>query len=284
MSILNTHLYKGTSIILSSASLMEQRFWSLFKKEKVTTFGGVPYTFEILKKLHFEKMEFSSLSYITQAGGKLTKELASEFIAICKSKQIRFIVMYGQTEASPRMSYLPWEFAEEKADSIGIAIPGGRFMLEDNDGSIIETPETIGELVYQGENVTLGYAENRFDLNQGDDNHGILHTGDMAKFDKDEFYYIVGRKKRFLKVFGNRINLDEFEALLKKEGIVCACAGEDDRLLIFITSKNELEKTVSFIIKHTGINRNGFKVIVIKEMPRNESGKILYSELNAKWI
>jgi acyl-CoA synthetase (AMP-forming)/AMP-acid ligase II len=284
LSILNPHLYKGAVVILTDASLMEKRFWTLLKNEKATTFGGVPYTYEILKKLRFERTELPDLRYITQAGGKLSKELAAEFLLVCKEKNIKLIIMYGQTEATARMSYLPWDFVDKKISSIGVAIPGGSFWLEDENGDIIESPETTGELVYQGENVTMGYAENRFDLERGDDNRGILHTGDMAKRDAEEFYYITGRKKRFLKLFGNRINLDEVEALLKKEGIECACAGEDDRLWIFVVSENEIEKTASFIVKHTGINRNGFKVIAIKEIPRNESGKILYSKLAEKWI
>jgi acyl-coenzyme A synthetase/AMP-(fatty) acid ligase len=284
LSILNTHLYKGAIVILTDASLMEKRFWMLLKNEKATTFGGVPYTYEILKKLRFEKTELPDLRYITQAGGKLAKELAVEFLLICKKKNIRLIIMYGQTEATARMSYLPWDFGDAKTGSIGVAIPRGRFWLEDENGNIIENPETTGELIYQGENVAMGYAENSFDLERDDDNCGILHTGDMAKRDIDGFYYITGRRKRFLKLFGNRINLDEVEDLLTKEGIECACAGEDDRLRIFVVSENEIEKTASFIVQHTGINRNGFKVIAINEIPRNESGKILYSKLNEKWI
>jgi acyl-coenzyme A synthetase/AMP-(fatty) acid ligase len=284
LSIINTHLYKGAVLILTDASLMEKRFWTLLKNEKAATFGGVPYTYEILKKLRFERTELPDLRYITQAGGKLSKELVAEFIAICKKKNIKLIIMYGQTEATARMSYLPWDSADVKAGSIGIPIPGGSFWIEDENSNIIKSPEITGELVYQGENVTLGYAENRFDLERGDDNHGVLHTGDMAKRDADGFYYIAGRKKRFLKLFGNRINLDEMENLLKKEGIECACVGEDDRMRIFVVSENEIDKTTAFIMKHTGINRNGFRVIAIKEIPRNESGKVLYSRLNEKWI
>jgi acyl-coenzyme A synthetase/AMP-(fatty) acid ligase len=284
LSIINTHLYKGAAVILTDASLMEKRFWTLLKSEKAVTFGGVPYTYEILKKLRFEMMELPDLRYITQAGGNLSKESAAEFFTICKKKNIKLIVMYGQTEATARMSYLPWDFVDTKTGSIGIAIPGGLFWLEDENGNSIKSPGTTGELVYQGENVTMGYTENRFDLARGDDNHGILHTGDMAKRDIDGFYYITGRKKRFLKLFGNRINLDEVEGILKKEGIECACAGEDDQLRIFVTSESETEKTIAFIVKHTGINRNGFKVIVLKEIPRNEAGKVLYSKLNEKWI
>jgi acyl-coenzyme A synthetase/AMP-(fatty) acid ligase len=279
LSILQTHLYKGAAVIVTNASLMEQRFWALFKEQRATTFGGVPYTYEILKKLHFDRLELPSVRYITQAGGKLPKELAVEFITLCAEKHIKFIIMYGQTEATARMSYLPWETALLKAGSIGIAIPGGRFWLEDNDGKIIEAADIPGELLYQGGNVTLGYAETRFDLDRGDDNGGILHTGDMAKRDTEGFYYVVGRKKRFLKLFGNRINLDEVEGILNKEGIGCACSGEDDNLRIYVTSQEDIEKATQCITAHTGINRGGFKVVFISEIPRNESGKVLYSAL-----
>jgi len=134
-------------------------------------------------------------------------------------------------------------------------------------------------LVYQGENVTLGYAESRLDLGRGDDNQGILRTGDMAKQDADGFYYIVGRKKRFLKIFGYRINLDELEGLLKKEGLDCACAGVDDLLKIYVTNEQDSGKASAYIAEHTAINRNGFMVLVIDAIPRNESGKVLYSAL-----
>jgi acyl-coenzyme A synthetase/AMP-(fatty) acid ligase len=177
------------------------------------------------------------------------------------------------------MSYLPWKCAKSKLGSIGIAIPGGTFWLEDSDGKEIESPEIVGELIYQGENVALGYAEDRFDLECGDDNKGILHTGDMARRDADGFYYIVGRKKRFLKIFGNRVNLDEVESLLRKEKIDCACSGEDDQLRIFVTDGGAIEKAMKFLADHTGINRNAVKFVLINEISRAESGKILYSAL-----
>jgi acyl-coenzyme A synthetase/AMP-(fatty) acid ligase len=280
LSLVTTHLYKGSTVVLSKASLMEQSFWRLLKKERVTTFGGVPYTYETLKRLHFEKMDLPDLRYLTQAGGKLSKELASEFIAICKVKNIQFIIMYGQTEATARMSYLPWDCAMSKAGSIGVAIPGGQFRLEDDYGRVIKQSEDeAGELIYEGDNVTLGYAEDRFDLAHGDDNRGILHTGDIARRDCDGFYYIVGRKKRFLKLFGNRINLDEIENILHLKGIECACSGKDDQLRIYVNNEENKEKVITFITGHIQINRVGFKVMIINEIPRNDSGKILYSAL-----
>jgi len=280
LSILNTHLAAGASEILTDTTLMDKLFWELLKKNNATTFGGVPYIYEMLKKLRFERMELPSLRYLTQAGGKLSAELSAEFSALCAKRGMKFIVMYGQTEATARMSWLPFEHAQDKAGSIGIAIPGGRFTLEDIDGSEIAAPEVAGELIYYGDNVTLGYAQSRFDLIKSDENDGILRTGDIAKRDSDGFYYIVGRKKRFLKIFGNRVNLDEVEGLLKKEGIDCACAGTDDCLKIFVTDPDMLGKVTEFIDHHTAISHSGFRVMVIDKIPRSESGKILYAELN----
>lgn len=282
LSILQTHLAQGAAVILTEATMMDKQFWILLREQKATTFGGVPYIYEMLKKLRFGRMELPSLRYITQAGGKLSKELSEEFSEICTQKGIQLIVMYGQTEATARMSYLPWEYAISKAGSIGIAIPGGIFRLVDADGSFIEQPEITGELVYRGKNVTLGYAQDRFDLNKPDENHGILYTGDMAKRDEDGFYYIVGRKKRFLKLFGNRVNLDEVEGLLKKQGFECACTGVDDRMDIYVTDAGQTEQVSTFIKEHTSVNRGGFKVHYIKEIPRNESGKVLYSALGTR--
>ena len=282
LSILQSHLSVGAAVILTDKTLMDKEFWALLKEQKATTFGGVPYIYEMLKKLRFDRMNLPSLRYLTQAGGKLPKELAEEFIQTCKRKNMKFIVMYGQTEATARMAYLPWEHAESHAASIGIAIPGGEFWLADPEGAPILEPETTGELVYRGPNVTLGYAENRFDLCKPDENHGELRTGDMAKRDAKGFYYIVGRKKRFLTLFGSRVNLDEVEGLLNRAGIPCACAGVDDRLDVYITDGSLLGQAERFIKEHTAINPNGFQLHVIEEIPRNDSGKVLYSALGAR--
>lgn len=282
LSIINSHLLKGACIIMNEYSVVQREFWSTFKNLEPTTFGGVPYIYEQLKALRFGKMELPSLRYITQAGGRLSREMAEEFNEICEKKGIKLIIMYGQTEATARMSYLPWENAKEKAGSMGIAIPGGKFSLIDSEGNEIADSNVVGELVYQGENVTLGYAEGYQDLIKGDENHGILHTGDMAERDEDGFYYIVGRKKRFLKMYGNRVNLDEVEGMLKRQGYSCVCAGEDDRLKIYTTEKNESvwQKMREFLGHTLGFTVKSFEVIYIDEIPRNEAGKVLYSALN----
>lgn len=279
LSIINSHLLKGCAIILTNKTLMDKAFWELLKTKKATTFGGVPYTYEMLKKLRFSRMELPSLKILTQAGGKLRPDLVREFAAICEQKGIRFIVMYGQTEATARMSYLPSEYAISKSGSMGIAIPGGAFWLEDDKGNVIADSDTVGELIYKGDNVSMGYAASCEDLNKGDENGGVLKTGDMAKRDADGFYYIVGRKKRFLKLFGNRVNLDDVEQLIKEIGHNCVCSGDDDHLRIYTCDKENHATIKSFVAERTGIHPSAFDVIYIESIPRNEVGKILYSAL-----
>ena len=279
LSIINSHLLKGASIILTDAALMEKRFWKAIKDCDATTFGGVPYTYEMLEKLRFERINLPSLKYITQAGGKLDQRLVEKFVDICADKDINFYMMYGQTEATSRMSYLSWEHARTKTGSIGRAIPGGDFWIEDDNGNIIEESDRPGELAYRGDNVTLGYAESCFDLCKGDENKGVLLTGDIVKRDEDDFYYIVGRKKRFLKMFGNRVSLDEIEQLVKSFGFDCVCTGTDDNLKIYITQPDNENSVLSYIAKCTGINQNKIILETIDKIPRNDSGKVLYTAL-----
>jgi acyl-coenzyme A synthetase/AMP-(fatty) acid ligase len=283
LSIINSHLWVGASIILTQKTLMQKEFWQQFKDYGATSFGGVPYIYEMLEKLRFFRMNLPTLRTMTQAGGKLSPELHKKFAEYARVNNKKFIVMYGQTEATARMSYLPAEKSLEKYGSMGIAIPGGEFSLIDVKENEIKEPEVVGELVYKGANVTLGYAENGADLIKGDERGGVLITGDMAKRDADGFYYIVGRKKRFLKIFGSRVNLDETERLINGafEGLDCACSGVDDKMTVFITDAEASDKVMKFLTEKTGINRVAFKIIVISKIPRNEAGKILYSELNS---
>lgn len=281
ISIINTHLAVGASIILTEKTLMQKEFWQQMKDFKATSFGGVPYTYEMLNRLRFERMQLPALRYVTQAGGKLSPLLHEKFAKWAIETKKKFIVMYGQTEATARMSYLPAEMALEKYGSMGIAIPGGRLCLVDSDGKEISEPETIGELVYYGDNVTLGYAECGEDLAKGDERHGRLETGDMAKFDKDGYFFIVGRKKRFLKIFGNRVNLDETEQLLKAEFNACdfACSGVDDKMYVFVTDKSVKNDVLNFLVNKLKFNAIAFKIVFVESIPRNESGKVLYKDL-----
>ncbi len=279
LSIINSHLIKGSTILITNASIMEKRFWSFMKSEKATSLSGVPYTFFLLKKLKFFNMDLPYLKTITQAGGRLSDGLILDFSKFCIKSGKQFIVMYGQTEASPRMSYLPHVDSITKLGSIGIPIPGGKFSLIDEEKKNISKPNIEGELVYEGKNVSMGYAKSGPDLSKDDENNGILYTGDIARKDIDGYYFITGRKKRFIKLFGNRINLDETETLVKKIVLECACYGEDDKMIICIEEENKTKDVKDYISKQLGINSLAFKVKYIQEIPKNSSGKILYKNL-----
>ena len=282
LSIINSHLLTGATILLTSKTLMEKGFWKFFKEQNASSFGGVPYTYEMLKKLRFFRMNFPSLKTITQAGGKLPVELTREFAEYSQTTNVRFFVMYGQTEATARMSYLPYKYALAKCGSIGVVIPGGEFGLIDDKGNTITEPEGIGELVYKGDNVMLGYAECGEDLKKGDERGGVLATGDLARCDADGFYYIMGRKNRLIKLYGNRVNLDECEHMLKTMIPDCACAGSDDNMLIFITEYGKKEQVRRFIAGKTGINPGVFHIKCVTEIPKNEAGKTIYAALNGE--
>jgi len=285
LSIINSHLSVGATILLTDKSIMQREFWNFFTEQGATSFGGVPYTYEMLDKLMFFRRKLPSLRTMTQAGGKILTSLHQKFAEYAQREKKNFVVMYGQCEATARMSYLPPERALDKVGSMGVAIPGGKFTLIDAEGKEILEPETVGELVYKGANVTLGYAECADDLAKGDERSGRLVTGDMAKRDAEGFYYIVGRKKRFLKIFGNRVNLDETERLIKGEfpNIDCACGGVDDKMKIYVAGSNgsDILSTIrNFVAEKTHLNFAAFEVMPVSAIPKNASGKILYSELS----
>ncbi len=280
LSIINTHLIKGACLLLTSKTIIEKRFWDFFKNQNASSLSGVPYTYQILKKLNFSEMTLPSLKTLTQAGGKLN-ELENKYFseyALKTGKQ--FYVMYGQTEATARMSYLPPEYAIKKMGSIGLPLPGAVFSLVGDIGNEIKEANCVGEIVYKGKNVSMGYSKSGNDLIKGNENNGVLYTGDLAKRDEDNFYYIVGRKNRYIKLLGNRVSLDEIETLIKKIISDCACTGKEDRVLIFITDETRLNEIKKYISDKTSIHASVFFVKYCSEIPRTSFGKINYAQLN----
>lgn len=279
LSVINSHLIKGATILLTDYAVIQKEFWNFAKEQHATSIAGVPYTYEMLRRLRIFRMDLPDLKTMTQAGGKLNAKIAEEYIRNAEETGRKFFVMYGQTEATARMSYLPQEHALEKYAGIGIAIPGGSFSLIDANGNEITEPDVDGELVYKGTNVSMGYAECIADLGKGDENHGELHTGDVARRDADGYYYITGRMKRFVKVWGNRCNLDATEQLVKSITTNCACAGVDDKITIFVTEEGLDASIKSLLSEKMGLNTRAFAVKVIAEIPKNASGKVQYAEL-----
>lgn len=283
LSILHSHFLVGASIAVTNKTFFDRDFWQFLKVVNATSFGGVPYHYEMLKKLRFAKMDLPSLQTLTQAGGRMAPELTKEFATYCANRGMRFFTMYGQSEATARMAYVPSEMAISKAGSIGIPIPEGWFWIEDVQGEVVDTTGMPGELVYQGPNVCLGYAQTYQDLSLGDENQGVLRTGDLAIKDADGYYYVVGRLKRFLKVFGNRINLQDVENFLQAAGVNAACAGKDDQLEIFVVDSDvdearEIKKRVAEFLQ---VGLTGIGIYGVQAIPRNESGKVRYAELNS---
>lgn len=279
MSVINSHLIKGATLLLTDKAVIQREFINFLKEGKATSVAGVPYTYEMLRRLRFLKMDLPELKTMIQAGGKLNANIVKEYVEAAQASGKEFVVMYGQTEAAPRMSYLPFDKALEKYASIGIPIPGGKLSVRDVNDQEITTPDTDGELIYEGPNVCMGYAECIEDLVKGDENKGVLHTGDVARFDNDGYFYITGRMKRFVKVWGNRCNLDATEQLVKAITTSCACVGVDDKITVFVTEDGLDEKIKSYLVEKTGLNTRAFAVKVVEAIPTLPSGKLDYQTM-----
>jgi acyl-coenzyme A synthetase/AMP-(fatty) acid ligase len=257
--------------------------------KEATSLSGVPYTYEMLNSIGFSNMKLPSLRYITQAGGGLDAKNLIDYAKLSREKHFDFYVMYGATEATARMSYLSPEFNITKSGSIGKPIPSGSIRLE-SENKIITTPYKEGEIVYEGLNVMMGYANCREDLLKKDELHGVLRTGDIGYFDEAGFYYITGRKSRFLKVLGNRIGLHEVERHLACIGCRCFCGGEDDKLFISV-QLDEVEnfhdaahKIKKEVITRFKIPVDLVHVLQLIDIPRSSCGKIKYKEIYKQYI
>ena len=274
LSVIASHLLAGATLLLSGRSLLDKAFWATLKE--ATSFTGVPYSFEIMAKLRFMRMDLPNLRIITQGGGKLSSELFHALAQYAHDKGKKFIATYGQSECTARMAYLPAELALEKTCSIGRAEPGGQLSIVDDNGNETFEGEAVGEMVYRGENVTLGYAQTIDDLAIGDENHGVMHTGDLARRDADGCYYIIGRLKRFLKSFGLRIGLDEVESVVKEEYHTdCYCKGDDEKLTILVTEPALAESLPLFVEEKTHLFHKNIEVKVVEAILRNEAGKVI---------
>ena len=283
LSLINTHIFSKGTIILNERSVMENKFWSLINKYKVTNFGGVPYTFQILDKINFYKKNLNSIKFLTQAGGKLDAEIIKKILTKFCKRSKKFIVMYGATEATARMSYLPHRYTKEKFGSVGVPIPGGKFWLEDLDGKKIEKSFTKGELIYSGKNVCMGYSTKLADLSKGDENHGIYRTGDLAHRDNDNFFYIDGRIGRNIKIFGNRVNLSDLENNIYKLGIQSICKLTKENIItIFTRKKKEIKIIENNIRDLSNLHPSIFRIKIIKKFPMNKNFKISYNDKRLK--
>ena len=284
LSMVFSHFYVGATVLITNQSMTDRGFWQFIKNEKATSFTGVPYSYEILNLMRFFRMDLPDLTLLTQGGGRMPKELNLKFAEYCRDNGKKWIATYGQSECTARMAWLPPKWAIEKVGSIGIAVPNAELSLIDMEGHPITTPNTEGEMCYRGKNVTMGYARSREDLLLGDERHGFIHTGDLAYFDEDGCYYIVGRMGRFLKLFGMRVGLDECERIIKGKypNLECACVGTDEKMLVYLTDENCKTQVKDELVSRLKLVASSFEVRIINDIPKNEAGKTLYAKLENK--
>ena len=229
LSVLHSHLAAGAGVVVTAASVVDPCFTAAMADGGVTNLAGVPHTFELLERAGPERIHVPSLRFLTQAGGRMDPQRVTRWAARSERWGVELFVMYGQTEATARMAYLPPRLVAAHPEAIGRPIPGGHLELRPVAGA----PDDVGELVYRGPNVMLGYATTPDDLALGA-TLDELRTGDLARFHPgdDGIYEIVGRRARFVKPFGLRIDLDHLEAVLVETGIDAAVAGDDARLVV----------------------------------------------------
>ncbi|MCU1515753.1 MAG: AMP-binding protein [Pseudarthrobacter sp.] len=269
LSVINSHLLRGAGIVLTELSVVDPCFWELFRNSRATSFAAVPYTFELLDRVRFTEMEVPSLRYITQAGGRLDPDTVVQYAGEGQRAGWELFVMYGQTEATARMAYLPPHLAAAYPGSIGIPVPGGNFRIEPVPGL------DDGELVYSGPNVMLGYAETPADLATGRIIHE-LRTGDLARQHDSGLYEVVGRRSRFVKIVGLRIDLGQVEKTLHKLGLQAACAGTDHKLVAAVEGSHDERLLAKTLAQSLGLPRAAVEVRAVARLPRLATGKTDY--------
>ena len=286
LSVINTHLNSGASIVLTNSSMMERDFWHLINKHSVTSLAGVPYNYEMILRLGIDRLKIPSIKKMTQAGGKLSFDKIDRINATLKQKNISFYTMYGQTEATARISYLAPDDIDKKPGSIGKAIPAGKMWLQGKKGKVIEETDSIGELVYSGDNVSMGYALSLSDLMLGDENKGILRTGDLARCDSDGYFFIEGSINRFIKIYGNRISLNSLERIIFDKGFENVVIGGNNQILICVSNNKNLsvDKLKSEVSKEININHRSIQIKIVSDFPRLANGKIDYKVMQKKII
>lgn len=284
LSVVNTHISVGATVLVTKKKILQKEFWEFFNQQKGTSFSGVPYSYELLNRFGFFDLTLPHLNCMTQAGGKLSNELIRKYGRYAKDKNIRFYVMYGQTEATARMTCLPYQYIwdGEKIGSVGPAIPGTELYLEDTSGKRVTKSNIEGEIIFEGENVTLGYAESYCNLDRGDDNCGVLRTGDVGFLDEDGFLYITGRKKRFVKICGKRISLDRVEGYISErysDKMDCAVVGNDTKIFVLVNQEDACAKIKDNLLSYYQFHKSNLSVIYWKSIPKTLSGKTDYNEI-----
>jgi acyl-CoA synthetase (AMP-forming)/AMP-acid ligase II len=278
LSVVNAHLAAGAALLVTGRSVTDPAFWDLARGGGATGLAGVPHTFALLDRIGFAEMDLPRLRYLTQAGGRLAPEEVRRWAGIGARRGWRLVVMYGQTEATARMAYLPPELAAAAPGAVGVPIPGGEIELR----PVPEHDEPgVGEIVYRGPNVMLGYAHEPADLALPR-TVTELRTGDLGRRDARGLLEVVGRRARFVKPYGLRIDLDALERMLAAEGVPALCAGDDRRVVVATAAEGREEEVADLLAGRLGLPAGALSVVSDEEPPRLPSGKPDYAALLAR--
>ena len=278
LSVLHITLAARASMVVTPRSVLDRALWTMVEDLGITDLSGVPFMFEALRRMKFSEAVLAQLTCVTQAGGRLDPKITRHFQTLFGAAGVKYFTMYGQTEASPRIAYLPPEYAETKEGSVGIPLACGRAEIAETGAA-----EGEGELVYSGPNVALGYASQRADLALGDTFQGRLYTGDQVRIDADGFIFIIGRRKRFIKLQGMSVNLDHVESLLKAQEIDCLVIGRENRMTVCYTGAQEGHLT-EVLKRNFAFHPSTLRLQPVEAMPLNASGKPDYARLSDAYL
>ena len=279
LSIINTHLEVGASIVISKNSIIEKDFWNIYKSHKITSFNGVPFTYEILNKIGINNIKSKSLRYLTHAGGKIDNKSLTKLLNFCSKNKLKFFSMYGQTEASPRISYLDPKFSKNKLGSIGKGLKENKIYIVNENNKKISKPFTEGEIVCVGKNIFMGYSKGLGDLIKPSETNYSLKTGDLGYFDKEGFFYISSRLGKIAKIFGYRVDIEALENAMNKKGFKVVCLDNKNKISVFTEKKYNKNLLIQTISKISNLNIRSFSMIKLKYFPRTSNNKISYNEL-----
>ena len=286
LSVVTSHLAAGGRVYLVTDSIGSPSFWAKISAAGGSHFPGVPFHYAALDAVLAQLGAGAvpdSVKVFTQAGGALYTRVQAEIHELATSRDGRFFVMYGQTEASPRMSTLQHSDFLRKVGSVGAALPGGRLSIVDDEGTPLPTNQ-VGAVVYEGPNVMMGYAMSRSDLSKGNELNGRLETGDLGRLDPDGFLYLVGRTKRFAKIAGNRLGLDEIENDLSTVcSVVCLDLGDEIAVIHDQESEAALISRIRELVGDYRIPVSSFSLLRTAQIPRGANGKVDYSQLRDRF-
>jgi acyl-coenzyme A synthetase/AMP-(fatty) acid ligase len=268
LSVLNSHLVAGGAVVLPPGGLLHAGFWPAVAEHRCTSFAGVPYSYALLKTTGWARRELPALRTLTQAGGRMPPQDTLDLARTLRDRGGRLVVMYGQTEATARMAWLPPDRLEDKLGAAGVAIPGGHLDVD-----------PTGEVLFTGPNVMLGYAEQRADLALGDVLGGVLRTGDTGRLDDEGFLFLDGRRGRFAKLYGLRVSLEDVEQAV---GHPAAALERDDRALtVFVQDADPAEVRLA-LARRLALPPRTFDVRLLDALPLTPNGKVDYVALRAE--